>query len=255
MRHMHLISEDPFWKWTLQILSSGASQTFSNLRFRTLKHTCRPSCIHLWEVLHVDPVRLPISGRWRSWQKVLHWRHSEQHNGLLRVQFDNIIAAVLSREYRIWSDNVADQVSYMGVRIPSWWSKKRIIRFLHPVWDGRLCWFAPISLTWLTDQDSGGILRENSLMNYMEEIIHRSPVKVPTGYAVFPNEIACAPRFIASHTYKNLTSVTYQEDGGHFAAFEQPALLEKDVRLFVRDIERLYPEQISPNTGFAAKSR
>ncbi|XP_003747377.1 epoxide hydrolase 1 [Galendromus occidentalis] len=93
--------------------------------------------------------------------------------------------------------------------------------------------------------------RENFATGVAVEL-SKIPVFVPTGYAVFPNEVLCVPKFVASTTLKNITTMTYQKDGGHFAAFEQPDLLEKDIRLFVKEVEKLYPEQVKPPTGFAA---
>jgi len=69
------------------------------------------------------------------------------------------------------------------------------------------------------------------------------PINVPTGFAIFPNELACVPRFVMEGTYTNITQFTYPEDGGHFAAFEVPQLLEKDVRSFVKTVETKYPHQ------------
>lgn len=98
-----------------------------------------------------------------------------------------------------------------------------------------------------TDGLSVGLFRANNFRH----LNFRVPIHVPTGYAVFPNEIMCVPKFVLANTYKNLTTVTYQKDGGHFAAFEQPEMLEKDVRLFVRETEKLFPEELRPPTGFA----
>jgi len=56
-------------------------------------------------------------------------------------------------------------------------------------------------------------------------------VELPTGVAVFPEEIIRASRRWCEATY-NITHWTTMPRGGHFAAFEQPDLFVKDVRAF-----------------------
>ena len=60
-------------------------------------------------------------------------------------------------------------------------------------------------------------------------------VEVPTGCAIFPRELFRPPRVWAEKAY-NITRWTSMPRGGHFAAFEQPALLVDDVRAFFRDL-------------------
>jgi len=56
-------------------------------------------------------------------------------------------------------------------------------------------------------------------------------VTVPTGYAVYPYEILQTPRAWAADRY-NLVHYSAQDRGGHFAAFEQPALFAADLAAF-----------------------
>jgi|SRR5216683_4465683 len=60
-------------------------------------------------------------------------------------------------------------------------------------------------------------------------------VDVPTACADFPKEIIWSPRRWLEARY-NITRWTSMPRGGHFAAFEQPALLVDDVRAFFRDL-------------------
>jgi microsomal epoxide hydrolase len=60
-------------------------------------------------------------------------------------------------------------------------------------------------------------------------------VEVPTGVAVFPEEIAIPPRSIAQHGY-NIQRWTEMKAGGHFAALEQPQALVEDIRAFFRPL-------------------
>lgn len=57
-------------------------------------------------------------------------------------------------------------------------------------------------------------------------------VKVPTGVAVFPKEIITPVRRWMEPNFPNITHWSEMERGGHFAAFEQPALFVRDVRKF-----------------------
>ena len=56
-------------------------------------------------------------------------------------------------------------------------------------------------------------------------------VDVPTGYAVYPCELLQTPRAWAAARYK-LVHYAVQDRGGHFAAFEQPALFAADLANF-----------------------
>jgi hypothetical protein len=59
-------------------------------------------------------------------------------------------------------------------------------------------------------------------------------VNVPTGYAGFPNDLLTpAPIEIARQVY-NITHHSSLHDGGHFAAFEMPKHLAKDVIAFAK---------------------
>jgi pimeloyl-ACP methyl ester carboxylesterase len=60
-------------------------------------------------------------------------------------------------------------------------------------------------------------------------------IEVPTACADFPKEIIWAPRRWLERRY-NITRWTVMPRGGHFAAFEQPALLVDDVREFFRTV-------------------
>ncbi|HEY0850141.1 MAG TPA: epoxide hydrolase [Bradyrhizobium sp.] len=57
-------------------------------------------------------------------------------------------------------------------------------------------------------------------------------VKVPTGVAVFPKEIVTPVRKWMEASYINITHWSEMPKGGHFAAFEQPDLFEREVRDF-----------------------
>ena len=58
-------------------------------------------------------------------------------------------------------------------------------------------------------------------------------IDVPTGAAIFPEEIRFAPRRWAEARY-NIVRWTVMLRGGHFAALEEPELLVDDIRAFFR---------------------
>jgi len=60
-------------------------------------------------------------------------------------------------------------------------------------------------------------------------------VEVPTGLAVFRDEISVPPRSLAERLY-NIQGWTEMKAGGHFAALEQPQALVEDIRAFFRPL-------------------
>ncbi|XP_066259176.1 juvenile hormone epoxide hydrolase 1-like isoform X2 [Euwallacea similis] len=66
--------------------------------------------------------------------------------------------------------------------------------------------------------------------------IDQIPSSVPTACAVFKNDIWTYPKSLLHTQYRNLVQANYYMDGGHFAAFELPEVLAKDVYDFVEKI-------------------
>jgi pimeloyl-ACP methyl ester carboxylesterase len=84
-----------------------------------------------------------------------------------------------------------------------------------------------ITLFWLTNTgvSSTRLYWENKLPFFSVK-----GVTVPVGVSTFVDEIYRAPRSWAEQAYPNLVTYNRHEQGGHFAAFEQPDLLSEDVR-------------------------
>ncbi|MFC6884168.1 MULTISPECIES: epoxide hydrolase family protein [Actinomadura] len=61
-------------------------------------------------------------------------------------------------------------------------------------------------------------------------------VEVPTGIALYPYEKTRSPRSWAERQW-NVVRWTEQPRGGHFAAFEQPALFAADLRAFAQAVQ------------------
>jgi pimeloyl-ACP methyl ester carboxylesterase len=62
------------------------------------------------------------------------------------------------------------------------------------------------------------------------------PVKVPVGFTSFPGEIWAAPRSWAEAVYPQLAYFNEVERGGHFAAWEEPALFCSELRAAFRSL-------------------
>ena len=56
------------------------------------------------------------------------------------------------------------------------------------------------------------------------------PVKVPVGFTTFPGEVFAAPRSWVEMVYPGLAYFNEVDRGGHFAAWEEPALFASEVR-------------------------
>jgi pimeloyl-ACP methyl ester carboxylesterase len=56
------------------------------------------------------------------------------------------------------------------------------------------------------------------------------PVSVPVGFTTFPGEIFAAPRSWVETVYPGLTYFNEVDRGGHFAAWEEPALFVSEIR-------------------------
>uniref|UniRef100_A0A0N4ZTA9 Epoxide hydrolase n=1 Tax=Parastrongyloides trichosuri TaxID=131310 RepID=A0A0N4ZTA9_PARTI len=72
--------------------------------------------------------------------------------------------------------------------------------------------------------------------NYNSMELTKRYVSVPTGYAAFPNDLADRTPYEIFALHYNVTSYTLMDDGGHFAAFQKPELLAKDVFKFIKTV-------------------
>jgi len=62
------------------------------------------------------------------------------------------------------------------------------------------------------------------------------PVELPVGISVFPHELVPASRRWAERVYPQLIHWNELDRGGHFAAFEQPALFVDELRTCFRQV-------------------
>lgn len=92
-----------------------------------------------------------------------------------------------------------------------------------------------ISLYWFTNTgaSSARIYRENMLGGFGW---NQGVVNFPVGLSIFPKEIYKAPRAWADAVYPQLIHWNELARGGHFAAFEQPALFVNELRTAFRSV-------------------
>jgi pimeloyl-ACP methyl ester carboxylesterase len=64
----------------------------------------------------------------------------------------------------------------------------------------------------------------------------RTPVTVPVGFTTFPGEIWRTPRSWAEKSYPTLTYFSQADQGGHFAAWEEPELFAAEIRAAFRSL-------------------
>src|SRR3954447_5150644 len=101
--------------------------------------------------------------------------------------------------------------------------------------------------------DAGGLSRDDVLDNVTHYWLTRSGVssarlyweshlaffdikgvELPVGVTVFPDELYPAPESWAKQAYPNLIHYNRVEEGGHFAAWEQPEVFSKEMRATFR---------------------
>ena len=61
-------------------------------------------------------------------------------------------------------------------------------------------------------------------------------IKIPVAVSVFPDEIYAAPRSWAEKAFPKLIHYNRLPKGGHFAAWEQPALFSAELRAAFRSV-------------------
>lgn len=91
-----------------------------------------------------------------------------------------------------------------------------------------------ISLYWLTmtGASAARIYWEDHTNNFNA----RGVIDLPVAVSVFPGEIFRAPKTWAERCYTNLYYFNEVSDGGHFAAWEQPALFAQELRAAFRPL-------------------
>lgn len=84
-----------------------------------------------------------------------------------------------------------------------------------------------ITLAWLTNT---GVSSARLYVEYKGAFFNDFKISVPAAVSVFPEEVYQAPRSWTERAYSNLLLYKRHDQGGHFAAWEQPELLVGDLR-------------------------
>jgi pimeloyl-ACP methyl ester carboxylesterase len=95
-----------------------------------------------------------------------------------------------------------------------------------------------VTLTWLTNTFiSGARLYWECLANKVS-FFGVKGVSIPVAVSVFPDELYPAPRSWAEGAYPKLIYYNKLDKGGHFAAWEQPALFSTELRAAFRSLRQ-----------------
>jgi pimeloyl-ACP methyl ester carboxylesterase len=97
---------------------------------------------------------------------------------------------------------------------------------------------ANISLYWFTGAIGASFWPYYARMHNPWPIPQGRTVDVPAGYVEFPKEILRPPRSLAERTYTDIRRWTEMKKGGHFAAFEQPDALAREITEFFGALPR-----------------
>jgi pimeloyl-ACP methyl ester carboxylesterase len=92
-----------------------------------------------------------------------------------------------------------------------------------------------ITLFWLTNT---GVSAARLYWERKVAFFAPKNVKLPVAVSVFPDELYTTPRSWAERAYPNLVHYNRLDKGGHFAAWEQPALLVQEVRTGFRSLRK-----------------
>ena len=96
-----------------------------------------------------------------------------------------------------------------------------------------------ITLYWLTNSaaSSARLYWENKGRNFVVAALQQtSEISLPVAITVFPGELYQAPESWARRAYRNLIYFHAVDKGGHFAAWEQPALFATELRAAFRSL-------------------
>ena len=97
-----------------------------------------------------------------------------------------------------------------------------------------------ITLYWLTNTatSSAQLYWENNNNNFNAATQKTADIAIPVAVTVFPGEIYRAPRSWTQKAYRNLIYFHEVDKGGHFAAWEQPALFAAEIRAAFRPLRQ-----------------
>jgi pimeloyl-ACP methyl ester carboxylesterase len=193
-------------------------------RFLGLDHADRVVAIHRTDaglpVFTGDPAELRDEER-RYLEDVRRWAATEGAYAAMHRTKPQTLAYALNdspvglagwivEKFRAWSDCDGD--------VESRFTKDELL--------------TNITLYWLT-QTIGSSIRIYHEGAGIPPAEHARRVEVPCGFALFPRDLARAPRVWAERT-ANVARWTELPRGGHFGPFEEPELYAEELRAFFR---------------------
>jgi pimeloyl-ACP methyl ester carboxylesterase len=92
-----------------------------------------------------------------------------------------------------------------------------------------------ITLYWMTQ--TAGSAAKLYKESFKKDFV-RIAISLPTAITVFKGDIFTPPKVWAERTYSNLIYWNEIANGGHFAAFEQPLSLAKELRISMRTFRK-----------------
>ena len=103
-----------------------------------------------------------------------------------------------------------------------------------------------IMIYWVSNSiaTSVRLYAENFNSAYRALKVEKLPINVPTGCAVFPQDLLLQPKSLLKSRYPNIIQYNVMPRGGHFAAFEEPRLLADDIFSFVKKTEELKAKSV-----------
>ncbi|MEE4455041.1 epoxide hydrolase [Novosphingobium resinovorum] len=171
-----------------------------------------------------DPAPLGLSGKERAAfdQLEAFYRDNAAYAAMMNTRPQTIGYSLV--------DSPVGMAAWMYEKIAQWtYSDGQPERVL-----GRDAILDDMSLYWLTGTGASAarIYWEDHSNNFNA----RGVIDLPVAVSVFPGEIFRAPRSWAERCYTNLFYFNEASDGGHFAAWEQPALFAREVRAAFRSL-------------------
>ena len=124
------------------------------------------------------------------------------------------LAAWIVEKFRAWSD--------CGGDVEAVFTKDQLL--------------ANISFYWFTGAIGSSFWPYYARLHGPWPIPDGGAIAVPTGYAQFPREMLRPPRSLAARTYADIRRWSVMDQGGHFAAMEQPDALAQEIREFFRPL-------------------
>jgi pimeloyl-ACP methyl ester carboxylesterase len=97
-----------------------------------------------------------------------------------------------------------------------------------------------VTLTWLTNTaiSSARLYWERLYAENTFAFFSVKGVSIPVAVSVFPDELYPAPRSWAERAFPRLIHYNKLDQGGHFAAWEQPTLLSQEIRAGFRSLRK-----------------